>query len=116
MADPRGQPLRCVHSRPTSASLFDDAHTWARKELDVYAKWPNGPYSKLDLNDGLVPGSREHDGMVGLYGYFENLKVVAPHVWAHANHSPANLVVAPVDPRVFEVRARILWGLEGAKP
>jgi len=26
----------------TGAPLFDDAHTWYRKEFDIYAKWSNG--------------------------------------------------------------------------
>lgn len=67
-------------------------------------------YSELDLDDGIVAGGREHDWTIGLNWYFKNLKVMADYVWAHANHSPANLYVAPVDPRVFEVRAQIYFG------
>ncbi len=67
-------------------------------------------YSELNLRDGLVQGGREHDWTLGLNWYFKNLKVQADYVWAHANDSPANLYVAPVDPRVFEVRAQIYFG------
>jgi phosphate-selective porin OprO/OprP len=67
-------------------------------------------YSELDLDDGPVQGGRENDWTVGLNWYFRNLKLMADYVWAHANHSPANLYVAPIDPRVFEVRAQIYFG------
>lgn len=39
-----------------------------------------------------------------------NLELQANHVWAHANRSPANLYVAPIDRRVFEVRAQVSFG------
>lgn len=67
-------------------------------------------YSELNLRDGLVQGGREHDWTIGLNWYIKNLKLQADYVWAHANDSPANLYVAPVDPRVFEVRAQIYFG------
>jgi len=67
-------------------------------------------YSELDLSDGIVQGGREHAWSVGLNWYFKNLKVMADYVWAHANPSPVNFYVAPVDPRVFEVRAQIHFG------
>lgn len=67
-------------------------------------------YSELDLSDGSVQGGREHDWTVGFNWYLHNLKLQADYVWAQANHSPANQYVAPVDPRVFEVRAQIYFG------
>src|SRR6185437_8986790 len=65
---------------------------------------------ELDLSDGIVQGGREHDWTVGLNWYFKNLKVMADYVWAHANRSPVNFYVAPVDPRVFEIRAQLSFG------
>jgi len=67
-------------------------------------------YSELDLDDGPIQGGREHDWTIGLNWYLHNLKLQADYVWAHANHSPANQYVAPVDPRVFELRAQIYFG------
>lgn len=67
-------------------------------------------YSELNLNDGGVSGGRQHDWTVGLNWYLgEHLKLQANYVWAHANDSPANLYVAPVDPRVFELRAQVYF-------
>ncbi|MGH8216877.1 MAG: porin, partial [Rhodanobacteraceae bacterium] len=47
---------------------------------------------------------------VGVNWYWKNLELQADYVWASANDSPANLYVAPVDPRVFEVRLQIYFG------
>lgn len=68
-------------------------------------------YSELDLEDGIVQGERERNWTIGVNWYVTtNLELQANYVWAHANHSPANLYVAPVDPRVFEVRAQVSFG------
>lgn len=38
------------------------------------------------------------------------IEVMADYLWARANRSPANLHVAPVDPRVIQVHAQIYFG------
>lgn len=68
-------------------------------------------YSELNLEDGIVQGGREDNWTVGVNWYVNtNLELQANYVWAHANHSPANLYVAPIDPRIFEVRAQVSFG------
>lgn len=67
-------------------------------------------YSELDLRDGIVEGGREHNWTVGVNWYWKSLELQADYVWAHANDSPANLYVAAIDPRVFEVRLQIYFG------
>lgn len=68
-------------------------------------------YSELDLDDGIVQGGREDNWTVGVNWYVDrNLELQADYVWAHANHSPTNLYVAPIDPHIFELRAQISLG------
>lgn len=67
-------------------------------------------YSELDLRDGVVQGGEQHDWTLGLNWYLgQHLKLQANYIWAHADHSPANDYVAPVDPRIVEVRAQIYF-------
>lgn len=79
------------------------SHPWGAVELAMR-------YSELDLRDDAVAGGREHDWTLGLNWYIgENLKLQADYVLANADHSPANAYVAPVDPRVFELRAQLYF-------
>lgn len=67
-------------------------------------------YSELDLRDGAIEGGKQHDWTLGVNWYIgQHLKLQTDYVWAHADDSPANAFVAPVDPRVFEVRAQIYF-------
>lgn len=67
-------------------------------------------YSHLDLRDGIVQAGREHDWTVGLTWYLgQHLKFQANQIWAHADDSPANAYLAPVDPRIFELRAQVYF-------
>lgn len=67
-------------------------------------------YSELDLRDGEVQGGQQHDWTLGVNWYLgQHLKLQADYVWAHADDSPANAYLAPVDPRVFEMRAQLYF-------
>lgn len=67
-------------------------------------------YSELDLGDGPVRGGQQHDWTLGMNWYVgQHLKLQADYVWAHADDSPANAFVAPIDPKVFELRAQVYF-------
>jgi phosphate-selective porin OprO and OprP len=90
--------------KDTEFGMPKPAHKYGAFELALR-------YSELNLRDGIVQGGREDDWTLGLNWYLNsNLRLQANYVWAHANDSPANLYVAPVDPRVFEVRAQLYFG------
>lgn len=67
-------------------------------------------YSQLNLRDGIVQGGKENNWTLGLTWYLgQHLKFQANYIWAHADDSPANAYLAPVDPRIFEFRAQVYF-------
>lgn len=77
------------------------AHDYGAVELSAR-------YSQLNLRDGIVQGGREHDWTVGLTWYLgQHLKFQTNYVWAHADDSPANAYLAPVDSHILELRAQV---------
>ncbi len=78
-------------------------HKWGAIELALR-------YSQLDLRDGNIQGGTQHDWTLGLNWYIgQHLKLQADYVWARANQSPANEYLAPIDPRIFELRAQLYF-------
>lgn len=78
---------------------------------DVVPKGPWGAvevlvrYSTLDLDDGTVPGGTEHDWTLGANWYLTKyLKLQANYVRAVSDRRDVR-----VDPRIFEVRAQIMF-------
>jgi phosphate-selective porin OprO/OprP len=69
-------------------------------------------YSQVDLNDGPVFGGKQHDWTLGANWYLgQHYKLQANYVWANSTKrygAPIN-GDAPVDPRVFEVRAQVYF-------
>ncbi|MBE1160359.1 OprO/OprP family phosphate-selective porin [Dyella acidiphila] len=72
------------------------AHPWGALEFALR-------YSELDLNDGLVPGGREHDWTAGANWYVgTHLRLQANYIRAYSDRRGLLL-----NPRVFELRAEI---------
>lgn len=62
-------------------------------------------YSRLDLDDGPIPGGREHDWTLGSNWYITNyLKLQANYVRATSDRTDLR-----IDPHIFEVRAQIMF-------
>lgn len=60
-------------------------------------------YSRLDLDDNLVTGGRQHDTTVGANWYLtSHFKLAANYSWVDASHNGVH-----VTPHVFEMRAQV---------
>jgi phosphate-selective porin OprO/OprP len=74
------------------------AHPWGAVELALR-------FSTLDLDDGGVPGGREHDWTLGLNWYLgQHFKLQANYIRAFSDRGDLH-----VDPRIFALRAQVAF-------
>jgi len=120
-ADPKGKPSYSAdgyyvqgswvltgESRPYSKGTIGNVrpvHDYGAFEVAVR-------YSSVDLNDGPVYGGKEDDWTIGANWYLgQHFKLQANYIFANTTKrygAPIN-GDADVDPRVFEMRAQIMF-------
>jgi len=120
-ADPRGKPsfegdgyylqgswVLTGESRPYSKGTIGNV-----RPMNDYGAFEVAlRYSHVDLNDGPVLGGKQDDWTIGANWYLgQHFKLQANYIWANSTKhygAPIN-GDADVDPRVFEMRAQIMF-------